>query len=234
MNTFDKIQHTANSSMKRWQMTENNDRILVGLSGGKDSLALVEILAERQKIFVPHIEVVACHVSISNVPYQSDTDYLKEFCEVRGVRFVHEVTSFDEDTKQNRSKCWLCSWSRRKRLFKVAEREQCNKLALGHHKDDIVETLLMNEIFTGRFESIEPVMRMEKFPLTVIRPLCEVREQLIAQLAIDHGYMKQIKNCPYEQEGNRPRIKALLKEMTELNPEAYESLFAAFTRKLDL
>jgi len=230
MNTFDKIQHTANASMKRWQMTEDNDRILIGLSGGKDSLALVEILADRQKIFVPRIEVIACHVSISNVPYQSNIEYLKEFCESRGVRFIHETTSFDEDTKQNRSKCWLCSWSRRKTLFKVAEREQCNKLALGHHMDDIVETLLMNEIFTGRFESIAPVMQMEKFPLTVIRPLCEVREHLLAMLAQEHAYRKQVKNCPYEQEGNRPKIRAILNQMTALNPEAYESIFSAITR----
>ena len=230
MSTFDKIQHTANSSMKRWQMTEEGDRILIGLSGGKDSLALVEILAERQKIFVPRIEAIACHVSVSNVPYQSDIEYLREFCQSRGVRFIHEATAFEDDTKQNRSKCWLCSWSRRKALFKVAEREKCNKLALGHHKDDIVETLLMNEIFTGRFESIPPVLQMEKFPLTVIRPLCEVREYLLATLASEHGYAKQIKNCPYEQEGNRPKIRALLNQMTDLNPEVYESLFSALIR----
>jgi len=230
MSIFDKIQRTANSSMKRWQMTEDNDRILIGLSGGKDSLALVEVLAERQKIFVPRIEIIACHVSIANVPYQSDIEYLKEFCESRGVRFIHETTSFEEDTKQNRSKCWLCSWSRRKMLFKVAEREQCNKLALGHHMDDIVETLLMNEIFTGRFESMMPVMQMEKFPLVVIRPLCEVRENLLVDLAAEHEYIKQVKNCPYEQEGNRPKIRALLRQMTDLNPEAYESFFSALTR----
>lgn len=233
MDIFDKIQHTSNASMKRWQMTTDNDRILIGLSGGKDSLALVEILAERQKIFVPRIEIIACHVSTSNVPYQSDIPYLRDFCESRNVRFIQEVTSFEEDTKQNRSKCWLCSWSRRKALFRVAEREQCNKLALGHHMDDIVETLLMNEIFTGRFESIAPVMQMEKFPLTVIRPLCELREHQIAQLAIAHNYQRQIKNCPYEQEGNRPKVKALLNQMTQLNPEAYESLFSALTRKLE-
>lgn len=230
MSTFDKIQHTANSSMKRWQMTEEGDKILIGLSGGKDSLALVEVLAERQKIFVPRIETIACHVSVSNVPYQSDIEYMREFCQSRGVRFIHETTAFEDDTKQNRSKCWLCSWSRRKTLFKVAEREKCNKLALGHHKDDIVETLLMNEIFTGRFESIPPILQMEKFPLTVIRPLCEVREYLLATLATEHEYAKQIKNCPYEQEGNRPKIRALLSQMTDLNPEVYESLFSALIR----
>lgn len=230
MPVFEKILKTASSSMKRWQMTEDNDRILIGLSGGKDSLALVEVMAERQKIFVPRIEVLACHVSISNVPYQSDIDYLREFCESRNIHFIHETTAFEEDTKLNRSKCWLCSWSRRKALFKVAEREHCNKLALGHHKDDIVETLLMNEIFTGRFESIEPMMQMEKFPLLVIRPLCEVREHLLTELAIEHKYEKQVRNCPYEQEGNRPKIRALLNQMTALNPEVYESLFSALIR----
>lgn len=230
MVAFDKIQRTANGSMKRWHMTEDGDKILVGLSGGKDSLALLEILAERQKIFVPRIEVTACHVSVSNVPYQSDIEYLREFCKSRGVRFIHETTSFEEDTKQNRSKCWLCSWTRRKALFQVATHEQCNKLALGHHMDDIVETLLMNEIFTGRFESMMPVMQMKKFPLMVIRPLCEVREQMLSQLAIDHEYIKQIKSCPYEQEGNRPKIRTLLSQMTKLNPEAYESLFSALIK----
>ena len=105
-----RLQRMANKAMKDYAMLADGDRIMIGLSGGKDSLALVEVLAARQKIFKPKIEVIACHVSVDNVPYQSDIEYLKSFCEARDVKFIHKTTSFDEDTKDGRGPCFLCAW----------------------------------------------------------------------------------------------------------------------------
>ena len=181
---------------------------MIGLSGGKDSLALVEVLAARQRIFKPKIEVMACHVSVENVPYQSDIEYLREFCESRGVRFVHKTTRFDEDTKDGRGPCFLCAWNRRKTLFKATEEFGCTKLALGHHKDDILETLLMNQIFQGAYATMPPVLKMAKFEMTIIRPLALVREAEIEEIASEHEYRKQIKNCPHEKVSNRPQRPA--------------------------
>lgn len=226
---MDKVLKLANKAMKEYEMLTDGDRVMIGLSGGKDSLALVEVLAARQKIFKPKIEVLACHVSVENVPYQSDLDYLREFCESRGVKFVHKTTSFDEDTKDGRGPCFLCAWNRRKTLFKAAEEFGCTKLALGHHKDDILETLLMNQIFQGAYATMPPVLRMAKFEMTIIRPLALVRESEIEALATEHEYRKQIKNCPHEKVSNRPQVREILKRMEELNPNAASSLWGAMT-----
>jgi tRNA(Ile)-lysidine synthase TilS/MesJ len=224
-----RVQQMANKAMKDYAMLTDGDRIMIGLSGGKDSLALVEVLAVRQRIFKPKIEVLACHVSVENVPYQSDLDYLREFCESRGVKFVHKTTSFDEDTKDGRGPCFLCAWNRRKTLFKAAEELGCQKLALGHHKDDILETLLMNQIFQGAYATMPPVLKMAKFDMTIIHPLALVREAEIEALAVEHEYRKQIKNCPHEKAGNRPQVREILQRMEELNPNAASSLWGAMS-----
>ncbi len=225
---FEKILRKASSSMKKFSLVENGDRILVGLSGGKDSMALLDILAERRKIFVPHFELFACHIGIRNVPYKSDIDYLRKFCEDRNIHFIYRETEFERDRKEGRSHCFLCSWSRRKVMFRLAEELECNKLALGHHKDDIAETLLMNQVFTGRFESMPPKMTMDKFNLSVIRPLCEIRESELAELATTQGYHRQIKNCPFEEVGNRAKVKDLIRNLEQMNPDVVSSLFSAY------
>lgn len=224
----------ASASMKRWKMLESGDRVLVGLSGGKDSMALVEVLSERQKIWMPRIEVAACHVAVEgyDIMYQSDEEYLRTFCEERGVRFFARKVSLEEDRKERRNKCWLCSWTRREELFRVAERECFNKLALGHHIDDIVETLLMNAIYTGRLESMPPVLKMDNFRLTVIRPFCEIKETLLVELANERKYQEQKRKCPFEDMSKRQRMKQLLAELQTMNPDVRESLFSGLYNKL--
>ncbi len=226
---MDKVLKLANKAMKDYEMLVDGDKVMIGLSGGKDSLALVEVLAARQRIFKPKIEVMACHVSVENVPYQSDIEYLKAFCEERNVKFIHKTTRFDEDTKDGRGPCFLCAWNRRKTLFKAAEEYGCTKLALGHHKDDILETLLMNQIFQGAYATMPPVLKMAKFDMTIIRPLALVREAEIEAIAVEREYRKQIKNCPHEKVSNRPQVREILKRMEELNPNAASSLWGAMT-----
>lgn len=224
-----KLLRRASGSMKKYEMLDDGDKVMIGLSGGKDSLALVEIMAARKLIFKPKFEVMACHVGVENIPYKSDIEYLKDFCVSRGVEFVHITTSFSEDTKQGRTPCFLCSWSRRKKLFDTAQKYGCNKLALGHHQDDILETLLLNQIFQGSYATMPPVLKMQKFDMTVIRPLAEIREAEIAELAVSHNYRKQIKNCPYETDSNRRAVRDLLRQMERLNPDAAGSLWSAMS-----
>ena len=142
-----KIQRRFNKAVVDYSMLADGDKILVGLSGGKDSLALLELLAKRSRILKPKFSVVAVHVSMTNIPYQADLDYLRNYAEALGVPFIHYETSFDPSTDTRKSPCFLCSWNRRKALFTVAKEQGCNKIALGHHMDDILETLLMNITF---------------------------------------------------------------------------------------
>lgn len=210
-----------------YNLIEEGDKILVGLSGGKDSLALLELLARRSRIYKPRFTVIATHVVMKNIPYESDVDYLREYSSSMGVEFFLYEADFDASTDTRKSPCFLCSWNRRKALFTVAKEQGCNKIALGHHMDDILETLLMNMTFQGAFSTMPPRLVMNKFDMTIIRPLCLVHENDLMKMASLRGYKKQVKNCPYEHESHRTSMKTLLHRLEEMNPEARYSLWGS-------
>ncbi len=224
-----KLEQRFNKGIVKYGLIEDNDKILVGLSGGKDSLILLDLLARRSRILKPRFTVYAAHIVITNVPYQSDELYLQSFAEERGIQFVRYETSFDASTDTRKSPCFLCSWNRRKALFTVAKELGCNKIALGHHMDDILETLLMNITFQGAFGTMPPKLVMSKFDMTIIRPMCLVHEADLEKLASVKQLRKQIKNCPYEKDSNRSDMKEILRRLEELNPEARYSLWGSMT-----
>ena len=218
----------------------DGDHILIGLSGGKDSLALVELLGKRAQVYVPRFQVTAVHVRVKERDYHSDLSYLENFCaRVRVPLIVKDTEIGDEaqgeETKGERREtkakekhpCFLCSWYRRKALFDTAQELGCNKIALGHHKDDLVETLLMNLIFQGSVASIPPLLQMDKMPIQMIRPLCLIEEKEIEHYAELSGYEKQIKLCPLEKVSNRAEIKRLLAQLEALNPNVRDSIWSA-------
>ena len=224
-----RIQKCFNKGVVQYGLIEDGDKILVGLSGGKDSLALLELLALRSRIYKPKFSVVAAHVVMKNISYESDMDYLRSYAESLGVPFICYETSFDPSTDTRKSPCFLCSWNRRKALFTVAKEQGCNKIALGHHMDDILETLLMNMTFQGAFSTMPPKLVMRKFDMTIIRPMCLVHEADLLQMAAYRGYKKQIKNCPYEKDSNRSSIKEVFHTLEKLNPEARYSLWGSMS-----
>lgn len=230
-NTELKTLQTIKSRFKKvlsdYRLIENNDHILVGLSGGKDSLALVELLGERMKIIVPSFKLTAVHVSVENIAYQSDLAYLESYCKKFDVPFVNYTTRFDTLQDEKKSTCFLCSWHRRKALFEAAEQLGCNKIALGHHLDDISETLLMNLIFQGSFGSMPPLLKLQKFNMSIIRPLALISEKELIEMERIREYKKQIKNCPFEKDSSRRNAKNLISELEKLNPDIRKSLWAA-------
>ena len=227
--TLRRIEKRFGKGVVEYGLIEEGDRILIGLSGGKDSLALVELLARRSRILKPRFSVIAVHVVMKNIPYQSDVDYLRNYTESCGIPFVLYETEFDASTDTRKSPCFLCSWNRRKALFTVAKQKTCNKIALGHHMDDILETLLMNITYQGTFSSMPPRLVMKKFDMTIIRPMCLVHEADLMELAQVRGYRKQVKNCPYESQSSRSAMKGILKQLEEMNPEARYSLWGSMT-----
>lgn len=224
-----KIEEKVIKAIRGYSLIEDGDRILVGLSGGKDSLALVELLGRRSRIFRPKFELVVAHVEMTNIPYQSDLHYLQTFAQEYDIPFIWRQTSFDPSTDRRKSPCFLCSWMRRKALFDIAKEERCNKIALGHHQDDILETLLMNMTYQGAFGTMPPKLKMDKFEMEVIRPLCLVSEKELIALATWRGYRKQVKNCPYESGSSRSDMKQILHQLEALNPEARYSLWNSMT-----
>lgn len=205
----------------------DGDHILIGLSGGKDSLALVELLGKRAQIHVPRFEVTAVHVRVKERDYHSDLSYLEDFCSRVRVPLIVKDTEIGEAKGKDKDPCFLCSWYRRKVLFDMAQELGCNKIALGHHKDDLVETLLMNLVFQGSIGTIPPLLQMEKMPIQMIRPLCLIEEKDIAEYAERSGYEKQVKLCPLEKVSSRADMKELIKQLEKLNPNVRDSIFGA-------
>lgn len=217
-------------------LIRDGDHILVGLSGGKDSLALVELLGKRAQVYVPRFQVTAVHVRVKERDYQSDMSYLEDFCKAAKVPLVVRDTEIAEVPRElitgktahrQKDPCFLCSWYRRKALFDVAQELGCNKIALGHHKDDIVETLLMNLVFQGSIGTIPPLLQMEKMPIQMIRPLCLIEEKDLQRYAELSGYRKQVKLCPFEKQSSRAEVKQLLQQLERLNPNVRDSVWGA-------
>ena len=170
---------------------------------------------------------------MKNIAYESDTDYLRRYAESWSVPLVIYETEFDASTDTRKSPCFLCSWNRRKALFTVAKEQGCNKIALGHHMDDILETLLMNITFQGAFGTMPPRLVMKKFDMTIIRPMCLVHESDLEELASARGFRKQVKNCPYEHDSHRSSMKDVLKQLEAMNPEARYSLWGSMSNVQD-
>lgn len=214
-------------ALKEFSLIEEGDRILIGLSGGKDSLFLVETLGRQQMISRPKITVDAIHIRMTNIHYESDTRYLEDFCQRFGVRLHVVTTGFDQSTDSRKSPCFLCSWNRRKQIFLKAQELGCNKIALGHHQDDILHTALMNQIFQGHFSTMPARLRMRKMPITIIRPLCMEAEADIRAYAEKCGYEKQKALCPFETDSHRSSVASLFSQIEEMAPEARFSMWNA-------
>ncbi len=216
-------------AMATYHLIEDDDHILVGLSGGKDSLLLLELLAKRSRILHPRFKVEALHVRMANIHYETDSSYLQQFCDELGVKLHVLTTSFEviNGSRKGKTPCFLCSWNRRKQMFNLAQELGCNKIALGHHQDDLLHTALMNLTFQGRFDTMPTLLKMRKMPLSIIRPLCMIEEKDIKQYAELQGYQKQQKLCPYETNSHRADIKHIYDAIEQMNPEARYSMWNA-------
>lgn len=224
-----KLYSHLNKAMREYHLIEDGDKILIGLSGGKDSLALVKLLGQRARVSRPDFTVIALHVRIKEISYESSTDYLENFCKENGVEFVCEETSICYDFEENSQKvsnrktktpCFLCSWNRRKTLFETAQRLGCNKIALGHHRDDIIHTTMLNLFFQGQFSTMPAMLKMKKMPITIIRPLCMIDETDLEEYAGINDFQKQVKLCPHEHESNRTTMTEIFKQIENIYPEA--------------
>ena len=210
MTVSERIQRRFGKASVEFRLIEDGDKILVGLSGGKFS-------------------VEAAHIRMENIHYETDASYLQSFCDKLGVPLHVITTRLSPPTTQAKKKpmCFLCSWQRRKQLFNLAQELGCNKIALGHHQDDIIHTALMNLTFEGQFSAMPALLRMKKMPLTIIRPLCLCEEADIRIFAEQQNYRKLLKQCPYEHETSRTAIHEIFLRMQQLNKETRYSIWNA-------
>lgn len=227
---FDKISRKVGKTIFDYNLIEDNDRILAGLSGGKDSMILLETLADRKKHLPVSFELFAIHVMASNVGYKTDTNYLIDFCkELNVVLFIEEIM-VDLTRKPEKPVCFICSWERRKKIFAKSKELNCNKIALGHHNDDANETMLMNMIYHGSYSSLPQKFEMFSGRVSLIRPLLMIPEKDLMNYASLRGFKEHEKSCPYEDLTRRNDMKHLLVYIEKLNKDARKNLFRAMDK----
>lgn len=224
------IRKNMMSGIRQFELINTGDRVLLGLSGGKDSLALLELLGEAAQRSGGKFSLSALHVRMGDIDYETDISYLKAMADAVGVDLHIRTAHFTPDRNERRTPCFLCSWHRRKLLFSVAQELGCNKIALGHHQDDILRTALMNLTFIGSFSTMPASLTMRKFPITIVRPLCMVRESDLRDWAALRRYQPLKKLCPYEHLSKRTAIDSIATAMERLNKEARYSLWHALLK----
>lgn len=225
-----RLQKLVGEAIKEFSLIEEGDRILIGLSGGKDSLALLDLLGERMVRSNHFFSLQALHVRMRNIRYESDADYLAERAARWGIPFHVAETGFEPDRNEKRTPCFLCSWNRRKALFDFAKKLDCGKIALGHHQDDLLRTALMNLTFNGSFSTMAAKLTMRKFPMTIIRPLSKIIEADLRTWAVLQNYQPVKKICPYDNASNRTNIREVTDVLEKLNPDYRRHLWHALLK----
>ena len=232
---FRKIEDKIKRAIFDYGLINDGDRILVGLSGGKDSLALVDLLGRRSKIYCPRFEVVVAHIVMTNIPYCSDREYLRSCAEEHDLPFIVHETSFDPSTDTRKSPCFLCSWTRRKALFEIAKAHKCNKIALGHHFDDVIETILMGMFYGGKVETMMPKLHSQNFEgMELIRPMYLIKEDDIIAWR-DYNQLNFIQcacrftencvSCGGGRGSKRDEMKELIKEFRKQGDIIEKNIF---------
>jgi tRNA 2-thiocytidine biosynthesis protein TtcA len=194
---------------KEFDLLAEGDRVAVALSGGKDSTSLLDLLLRYRERAGFFYELVVVHVVGTAAGFPDLTDTLAPWLEGLGVdyRFVPLELPPDEPLPLN---CFRCSWNRRKALFLAADALGCNKLAFGHHADDAAATTLINLLFTGRLETLEPKVSFFGGRITVIRPLVYIPAKDLAAYARARGF-PVAPPCPYRADENRRRVEEFLR-----------------------
>ena len=223
----DRVRRKFREGIRTYHLIAPDDHVLVGLSGGKDSMALLQLLGEYRRHAAQPFGLSALHVRMQGIDYRTDARYLEDFAHEQGADFYLQSCEMPTDRNERRTPCFLCSWTRRKALFTLAQQLRCQRIALGHHRDDILTTALMNLTYNGSFSTMPVRQAFRKMPPEIIRPLCRVGEDDLRTWAEIYQYEPLLKVCPHDQEGQRQEMRGLLETMQNMNAEAKSSLWHA-------
>lgn len=217
-------------AIHKYELIKENDSVLIAVSGGKDSLFLLESLA-MQRINIPFkYELKAIHIEVNDKPYEIDKSFLEELCNKYDIPLYYKSIEVGDLLESKKGPCFTCSWNRRKALFNAVKEYGCNKLALGHHMDDAIETLLLNMTHHGSISSIPPELEMFKGEFEIIRPLILLEEDKILKYSQLSSYPQELKLCPFENKGNRYKIKSIMSSLKKINKNAGVNLFRSMSK----
>lgn len=219
-------------AIRLFQLIEDGDKIAIGVSGGKDSIILLYSLYTIKKIWPIKFEL---HSVFLDLGWEINCSKIKAFSESLEIPFHSVKTDIGQvvfEKRKEKNPCSLCSNLRRGALNNYAKSIGCNKVALGHHMDDCVETFMLSLTYEGRINTFAPKMYLDRSGITVIRPLIFVYEKDIIDLIEKHKLPVAKKACPFEGKGKRLETKELLAGMVINNPMAKDRIMYAITNKL--
>ena len=214
-----------------WSMIGDGDGVAVGLSGGKDSLSLLWLLAQRRRRVPIDFRLLAIHVEMGF--HTVDTGALARLCDELGVEFLVVPTDYGPrahtDENRENSPCFFCAMHRRRELFQAAAAHGCRKLALAHHQDDIFETFLLNLLYAGSLSTMLPVQPFFGGEIVLIRPLALCPADLTRRFAEHRGLPVQPPCCPSASLGHRALVRDWLDERHRANKKTRSSIWHALT-----
>lgn len=230
---FKKISRKVGTTIRDHCMIEKGDKVLVGLSGGKDSMILLETLVERRKALPFEFSLTAAHVEAKGIGYHIDKERLSAFCSDLEIPLRYLTIEPDFSKDPGKATCFVCSWHRRKKLFDLTRELGANKLALGHHRKDAIETLLLNMIYHGSISSLPYSLRMFDGRVHLIRPLMDVEESLLTAYADLRDMVRIEKSCPHENRTRRQTADALISQIASIHPAGPINMFRSMGKIFD-
>ena len=220
----------VNRAFNEFDLIRESDRVCVAVSGGKDSLSLLHLLIEHRRFFPAKFEIHAVHTVSDYGENTAETkDYLTHVFESFGIPydFINITVTVDEKGNTKTPSCFWCAWRRREALFKYCIQNNCNKLAFGHHFDDVAETTLLNLVYHGTLETMLPRRSFFDGKFEVIRPLFFVRERELARLAKMAEFKTGVCVCPNDESGKRRVMKHLVRGLSSESKYLHYNLWRA-------
>ena len=220
-------------AIEEYQMIEEGDKIAVCLSGGKDSITLLNALKALQRFYPKHFDLIA--ISVNPGFENFDSELLQKNCDEIDVPLFIENSSIKEivfDVRKEKNPCSLCANLRRGIINSIAVREGCNKIALGHNEDDVLETFLLNLFYTGSIGTFSPVSYMDRTGITLIRPLIYTPEKETKRFVKKNNLTVMPKVCPMDGTSKREDIKQMIFSLQKNIPMIRANLFGAIKRNL--
>lgn len=226
-----KILGYLRKAIEHYNMIEEGDKIAVGLSGGKDSISLLMGLKALQRFYPKQFDIIA--ISVNPGFDFFDTAFLKKVCDNIGVEYIEAESHIKEivfDIRKEKNPCSLCANLRRGILNSTAIEHCCNKIALGHNEDDVLETFFLNMLYAGSFSTFAPVSYMDRSKITLIRPLVYAPEKEIRKFVKRANITVMPKNCPMDGVSKRESMKDMLYKLTIEIPNVRANLMGAIKR----